>query len=114
MERFGERGHGGGGVDERDQVGLLDEDPIDGPMSVGQLLGELSGSGIMGLVSIEVGFDVSFVVFPFLRRENEGLAALREERLRPASEVGPVLFCAFCRFASICRWEDIGLLPVSE
>jgi len=32
------------------------------------------GDGVVGLVFLEVGFDVSFVAFLFLRREDEGLA----------------------------------------
>jgi hypothetical protein len=39
---------------------------------------------------------------------NPWTVELRELRLRPSEEDGPVDFWAFSRFASICFWEDIA------
>ncbi len=59
-------GHlGGDAVDEREQVGLLDEDLVKGPMGVGKLVEQVGGYGVERAVVVEVGLDV-FVVGGFL------------------------------------------------
>jgi hypothetical protein len=47
----------GGGVDHGEEVGLLDEDLVDGPVGVAELLGQLPGDGVKGLPFFEVVFD---------------------------------------------------------